>query len=350
MSTRGDTRIGCADFRRSLKMDRRSFVKAGVLGTAGLSLSDLLRHEARGNAAEARPHRHHPVDARRAQPHRHVGPEARRPGRVSRRVRRHASTNVPGIRLSDLLPMCGKIMDKWSIIRSLHHHDAGHSTGDQICFTGYNSGPNPDENVHPSCGSIVSKQLGHLHAAPAAYVMIPRMLPGHRLGLPGRGAQAVRDQRRPGQRRPVPACRTSQLPDGHHARAARRPPRAAGAASTSLRRDVDAGGPDRRAGPLPPAGLGHPDLARGPRRLRPRPASRRQVRERYGFMPRVRPRGGQPLRLPGLEPAHPARPPAGRGRRPAGDGRPALVGHAREGLRVAARSASCRAGTRPTRA
>ena len=58
-------------------------------------------------------------------------------------------TNVPGIMLSDMLPMCGRIMDKWSIVRSLHHNDAGHSTGDQICFTGYPSGPNPDENVYP---------------------------------------------------------------------------------------------------------------------------------------------------------------------------------------------------------
>src|SRR5207247_4790008 len=88
------------------------------------------------------------------------------------------TTSVPGILLSDMLPMCGRVMNKWSIIRSLHHHDAGHSSGDQICFTGYNSGPNPDENRMPSCGSIVSRQLGHLTPELPAYVMIPRMLPG----------------------------------------------------------------------------------------------------------------------------------------------------------------------------
>src|SRR5262249_9438273 len=80
--------------------------------------------------------------------------------------------------LSDMMPMCGKIMSKWSIIRSLHHHDAGHSTGDQICFTGYPAGPNPDENVMPSCGSIVSKQLGHPTPNLPACVMIPRKVPG----------------------------------------------------------------------------------------------------------------------------------------------------------------------------
>jgi hypothetical protein len=36
----------------------------------------------------------------------------------------------------------------------------------------------PDENVHPSCGSIVSRQLGHTVPHLPAYVMIPRMVPG----------------------------------------------------------------------------------------------------------------------------------------------------------------------------
>src|SRR4029077_5693163 len=88
------------------------------------------------------------------------------------------TTKVPGILLSDMLPRSGRIMDKWSIIRSLHHQDAGHSSGDQICFTGYPSGPNPDENKMPSCGSIVSRQLGHLSPQLPAYVMIPCMVPG----------------------------------------------------------------------------------------------------------------------------------------------------------------------------
>ncbi len=87
-------------------------------------------------------------------------------------------TNVPGVFLSDMLPKCAALMDKWSIVRSLNHHDAGHSTGDQICFTGYNSGPMADENIHPSCGSIVAEQLGHLSPDLPPYVMIPRMVPG----------------------------------------------------------------------------------------------------------------------------------------------------------------------------
>lgn len=69
-------------------------------------------------------------------------------------------------------------MHRWSIIRSITHKDAGHSSGDQLCFTGYPAGPNPDQNVAPSCGSVVARQLQNQNPMLPAYVMIPRMVPG----------------------------------------------------------------------------------------------------------------------------------------------------------------------------
>src|SRR5436190_1865940 len=84
----------CNDFRR--QTDRRGFLKVGLLGTAGLSLSQLLRHEAQAAAAAKR----------------------------------------------------------------------------------NNAGLAPDENVMPSCGSIVAEQLGHKNPELPPYVIIPRMLPG----------------------------------------------------------------------------------------------------------------------------------------------------------------------------
>ncbi len=73
-------------------------------------------------------------------------------------------------------------MDKWSIVRSLHHRPedgtADHSSGDQICFTGYPAPADPNSNVNPSCGSMVARQLQHLNTSLPAYVMIPRMVPG----------------------------------------------------------------------------------------------------------------------------------------------------------------------------
>ncbi len=177
MSNRGATRFGCADFQNTLQPSRRSFLRAGVLGAAGLGLADLLRHEARAAGAGRKnsviilwmrggPSHIDMWDPKPDAPVEYRGEFGVTPSRV------------PGILLSDMLPMSGRIMDKWSIVRSLHHHDAGHSSGDQICFTGHPAGPNPDENAYPSCGSIVAKQLGHLTPHLPAYVMIPRRVPG----------------------------------------------------------------------------------------------------------------------------------------------------------------------------
>jgi hypothetical protein len=188
MASAGTSRLGCADFRRQLWLTRRDFVKAGMLGAAGLSLGELLRAEARASGAATSRGRVPSVIIlwMRGGPS-HIDmwdpkPDAPAEYRGEFGVR---PTNVPGITLSDMLPLCGRLMHKWSIVRSLHHADAGHSSGDQICFTGYPAGPNPDENVYPSCGSIVSRQLGHLNPQLPAYVMIPRLLPGAGAGYLG---------------------------------------------------------------------------------------------------------------------------------------------------------------------
>jgi hypothetical protein len=156
-------------------------LKAGVLGAAGLGLADLLRREAQAEATPSKSDRKPSVIIlwMRGGPS-HIDmwdPKPNAPAEY-RGEFGTTTTNVPGITLSDMLPMSARLMDKWSIIRSLHHNDAGHSTGDQICFTGYPPGPMPDENVHPSCGSVVSKQLSHENPTLPAYVMIPRNVPG----------------------------------------------------------------------------------------------------------------------------------------------------------------------------
>ncbi|MBY0459376.1 MAG: DUF1501 domain-containing protein, partial [Gemmataceae bacterium] len=176
--------IGCDEFRSTLRRpDRRAFVKAGAFGA--LALDGLFRAEARANperrAGSGPQTRVNSVILlwMRGGPSHHDmwDPKPDAPDEV-RGEFGVINTNVPGVKLSDLLPLSAKVMDRWAIVRSLHHHDAGHSTGDQICFTGYNPGPNPDENVHPSVGSVVSRQLGHLSTSVPPYVMIPRVVPG----------------------------------------------------------------------------------------------------------------------------------------------------------------------------
>jgi hypothetical protein len=288
MSSPGGDRVGCADFRRTLRPDRRAFVKAGVLGSAGLALSGLLRAEARAGTSTAARLPSVIVLWMRGGPS-HIDmwdpkPDAPAEYRGEFGIR---PTNVPGILLSDMLPRCGRIMDRWSIVRSLHHGDAGHSSGDQICFTGYPSGPNPDENVHPSCGSIVAKQVGHLSPQLPAYVMIPRMVPGTGPAYLGVACKPFETQADPAQSGPfrVPNFR---LPEAVTLERLGDRRQLLGGFDT-LRRDVDRSGQmdgldrfQQRAWDIltSPAARDAFDLDREPAKLR----------ERYGFMPAFDPK------------------------------------------------------------
>ena len=172
--------FGCEEFRRNLALDRRGFVKAGALGMAGLSLSQVLKAESAADPANTSKEKSVIILWQRGGPSQHETWDPKPDAPQDYRGAFGAmSTNVPGIQICDLLPKCAKVMDKFSIIRSLYHADAGHSAGDQIMFTGYPpNNANPNENVYPSCGSIVAEQQGHLNPELPPYVMIPRRLPG----------------------------------------------------------------------------------------------------------------------------------------------------------------------------
>ena len=169
---------GCAEFQRELRLNRRGFLKAGGLGLTGLTLPDLLQHEAYAGPA-AKKENSVIILWMRGGPSQHEtwDPKPNAPAEF-RGDFGATKTSVPGIEIVDLMPRCAKIMEKWSIVRSLHHTNAGHSAGDQILFTGHKPGPDPNINVHPSCGSIASEQLGHLTPELPPYVMIPRQVPG----------------------------------------------------------------------------------------------------------------------------------------------------------------------------
>ena len=53
MSRRGAARLGCADLWATFTRSRRSFLRVGALGAAGLGLADLLRAEATTPLAQA---------------------------------------------------------------------------------------------------------------------------------------------------------------------------------------------------------------------------------------------------------------------------------------------------------
>lgn len=185
MPAASSNRLGCAEFQRLVAMERRSFLKVGLMGLAGLSLADLLQLDAQASRSGLPTPRQTSVIIlwMRGGPSQHETWDPKPSAPLEYRGEFGAmSTKISGIQICDLLPLSARIMDKWSIIRSLHHADAGNSSGDQICFTGYPAAPEvPAEgpgNIMPSCGSIVAKQLQHQNPRLPAYVMIPKMVPG----------------------------------------------------------------------------------------------------------------------------------------------------------------------------
>jgi len=286
MSLNVPNRNGCPEFRRILAMERRAFLKVGLLGMAGLSLADLLKAEAAAPGKSSRersviilwmrggPSQHETWDPKPEAPLEYRGEFGSMP------------TKVPGIQICDLLPMSARLMDKWSIIRSLHHTDAGHSSGDQICFTGYPAAPNvPADgpgNSMPSCGSIVAKQFEQKNPKLPAYVMIPRMVPGTGAAWLGRSYDPFETIADPIGEKPfkvpnlsLPAGISLQRLDDR---------RSLMSSFDTLRREVD------YSGQLEATDAFHQkawDLVTGKeaREAFDLDAEPRSVRERYGFMP-----------------------------------------------------------------
>lgn len=96
-------------------------------------------------------------------------------------------TNVSGTFVTDQLPLCAKVADKYTIIRSHSHRDNGHTTGYHYVMTGRKpnfadgDNPVPNNDFFPSIGSVVSRECGPRGALPA-YINLP-----HPMGAGGPG-------------------------------------------------------------------------------------------------------------------------------------------------------------------
>jgi hypothetical protein len=103
-------------------------------------------------------------------------------------------TKVPGIEICEHLPKLAGVTDKFSLIRSFTHNDAGHGPADHHMLTGYhpnaafNAGLSPN-NQHPSFGSVIGQRLGARGGAGVPpYVCLPGMHPSASSAYLGPGA------------------------------------------------------------------------------------------------------------------------------------------------------------------
>ncbi len=161
---------------------RRSLLKAGFLGVAGLSLSDVLRAQARASAPassddlaiivvwlDGGPPQHETYDPKPDAAEGFRGPF----GAIK--------TSVPGIILSEKMVEHARLMHKMAIIRSMHHDNDDHFAAAHWMLTGYH-GSNAINMApqYPSAGSIIAKVKGPKALGVPAYVGLPNT---HSVGL-----------------------------------------------------------------------------------------------------------------------------------------------------------------------
>jgi hypothetical protein len=170
-------------------ISRRHALRIGTSGLiAGLSLPRLLEMQA--SAATPQPARAHAcififleggpshIDMWDLKPD--APAEIRGPFRPIR-------TSVTGTMVSEHLPLCARIANKYTIVRSHSHTDNGHNTGYHYVMTGYRADfPDgntrmPNNHLYPSIGSIISRELGPRTTLPP-YINMPHIMAG---GGPG---------------------------------------------------------------------------------------------------------------------------------------------------------------------
>jgi uncharacterized protein (DUF1501 family) len=173
-------------------MTRRTALKAGFLGLLGLTQAEQLKLQAQGQASRRKsvilmwldggPSHLETYDPKPDAPTEYRGPYGT------------LQTNVPGIRISDSLPMHTRHLDKMVLLRSMHHDNGDHFAAAHWMLTGrHGSSAANLPQMYPSMGSYVARAVGPNRPGLPAYVGLPRaqsiyLFPGY-MGAAYLGAQ-----------------------------------------------------------------------------------------------------------------------------------------------------------------
>ena len=160
---------------------RRDFLQLGMLSALGMSVADLLRWQAL--AAEPKTETSciliwldgGPTHIDTFDPKPNAPKEVRGPfGTIP--------TAVPGVRISEHLPLTAKAMGNIALVRSLTHELGNHNTGRHYLMTGHRPTP---VVAYPSLGSVLARESGFGRALPP-YVIVPQTVEYSQAGyLPG---------------------------------------------------------------------------------------------------------------------------------------------------------------------
>ena len=155
---------------------RRDVLRIGSLGALGFGLTDLLAIRQAQAAQGQAPKRHKSViliwmhggptqtdiyDPKPEAPSDYRGPY------------KAIKTNVPGIEISEKLPRLAKVMDRATLIRSMHHATGDHYAAAHWMLTGYHgstAGNRPPQK--PAVGAVTARLLGNRDRGVIPYVVV----------------------------------------------------------------------------------------------------------------------------------------------------------------------------------
>ena len=165
-------RTGCASYQRAVS--RRAFLNASFGGLALPAIFHARANAAAGQAASGTAVIQYWLNGA-ASHFETYDPKPDAPAEI-RGPFQPISTNVPGIQICETLPRQSRIIDKVTIIRSVHHDNNDHQHGMHWCQTGHDAkanGVNPfQSSSHPSSGSLVAMLRGPNHPSLPPYVLI----------------------------------------------------------------------------------------------------------------------------------------------------------------------------------
>ena len=171
-------------------VSRRSMIQAGLAGTIGLSMPELLKLQALSAEAgqpkqdtaviyvemAGGPTQHETYDPKPNAPAEYRGPMS------------PISSNVDGIDFSELMVEQAKIADKLAVIRSIYHDSGSHGTSSHMTQTGYYLRDRQNrENEMPCIGSVTSRVRGANQAGLPAFVSLPQSMRFGRASWLGKG-------------------------------------------------------------------------------------------------------------------------------------------------------------------
>src|SRR3989475_11012213 len=173
--------FACCGFHET-RVTRRHLLKVGGLGLLGLTMPGLLRAEEWAKAKGPRPRAKSVIFLYQFGGPSHIDMFDMKPGAPEgiRGPHKPMSSSADGIQVNDRLPRLAKVMDKVTLIRSMHHTMKKHNSASYYALSGH--APPTDDirlrdslDLFPTYGSVVD-QLAPVKDDLPTFVSYPHVI------------------------------------------------------------------------------------------------------------------------------------------------------------------------------